>query len=142
MQAQTSMQKGELLYELKSKNVNVTIKDIGPNGIQLEMNDRGEFSGKLHGNHMDTVNVNLKTDGTNDWQVKSIMNTKDGDMVVAWGGGKGRMSSNPSTGTWEGEVHFMTQSPKLAWLNNTTGWVEGQGNMSTGESHGKIYAKK
>jgi hypothetical protein len=141
MQAQTSMQKGELLYEIKSKNVNVTIKDISPNGIQLEMNDRGEFSGKIHGNHMDTVTVNQKTDGTSDFQVKSIMNTKDGDMIVAWGSGKGHMV-NPSTGAWEGEIHFMTQSPKLSWLNNSTGWVEGQGNMSTGESHGKIYAKK
>ncbi len=141
MQAQTSMQKGELLYELHAKNVSTSIKDIGQNGIQLEMNDKGEFSGKLHGNHIDTVNVNLKTDGTNEWQVKSIMNTKDGDMVVVWGGGKGRMS-NPNTGTWEGELHFMTQSPKLAWLNNTTGWAEGQGNMATGENHGKIYAKK
>src|SRR5437773_2133026 len=40
------------------------------------------------------------------------------------------------------ELHFMTQSPKLSWLNNSTGWAEGQGNMATGESHGKIYAKK
>ncbi len=135
------MQKGELLYELHAKNVSTTIKDISPNGIQLEMNDRGEFSGKLHGNHIDTVNVNQKTDGTNEWQLKSIMNTKDGDTVVVWGSGKGRMSG-PTTGNWEGELHFMTQSPKLSWLNNSTGWAEGQGNMATGESHGKIYAKK
>jgi len=50
--------------------------------------------------------------------------------------------SGPTTGNWEGELHFMTQSPKLSWLNNSTGWAEGQGNMATGESHGKIYAKK
>ena len=140
MQAQT-IQKGELLYEVKSKNVNVTIKDIGPNGIQLEMNDRGDISGKLHGSHMDTVSVNLKTDGTNEWQVKSIMNTKDGDMVVVTGGGKGQ-STGPQNATWNGELHFMTQSPKLSYLNNTTGWVEGQGNMATGESQAKIYTKK
>lgn len=139
MQVQAT--KGELLYEVKSKNVSVTIKDISPNGIQLEMNDTGEVSGKFHGNHIDTVNVNMKTDGTNEWNVKSIMNTKDGDMVVVTGGGKGQMAG-PQTGTWSGELHFMTQSPKLAYLNNTTGWVEGQGNMATGESHGKIYTKK
>jgi len=109
--------------------------------VRLEMNDHGDVSGKYHAGHIDTVSVNLKTDGTNEWQLKSIHNTKDGDMVVVWGGGKGHMS-NPTTGTWEGELHFMTQSPKLAWLNNSTGWVEGQGNMSTGESSGKIYAKK
>jgi len=141
MQAQAQKMKGELLFEFKAKNNSTTIKDIGPNGVQLEMNDHGEVSGKYHAGHIDTVSVSLKTDGTNDWQLKSIHNTKDGDMVVVWGGGQGRMSG-PQTGTWEGELHFMTQSPKLAWLNNSTGWVEGQGNMSTGESSGKIYAKK
>ncbi len=109
MQAQTQKMKGELLFEFKAKNNSTTIKDIGPSGIQLEMNDHGDVSGKYHAGHIDTVSVNLKTDGTNEWQLK---------------------------------LHFMTQSPKLAWLNNSTGWVEGQGNMSTGESSGKIYAKK
>jgi hypothetical protein len=141
MQTQTTTTKGELLYEIKSKNVTTTIKDIGQNGIQLEMNDHGEISGKLHGGHIDTVSVNLKTDGTSDFQVKSLMNTKDGDMVVVTGAGKGK-STGPQTATWQGELHFMTQSPKLAWLNNSTGWVEGQGNMSTGESSAKVYAKK
>jgi hypothetical protein len=141
MQAQSQMQKGELLYEVKSKNVTTTIKDIGANGIQLEMNDHGEVSGKFHGSHIDTVSVNVKTDGSNEWSVKSIMNTKDGDMVVVWGGGKGQATGAQSA-NWSGEVHFMTQAPKLSWLNNTSGWVEGQGNMATGESHAKIYAKK
>lgn len=135
------MQKGELLYEIKSKNVNVTIKDISPNGIQLEMNDRGDISGKFHGSHIDTVTVNQKTDGSSDWQVKSIMNTKDGDMIVVTGGGKAQ-PSGPQGANWTGELHFMTQSPKLSYLNNTTGWVEGQGNMATGESHAKVYTKK
>ena len=135
------MQKGELLYEVKSKNNTTTIKDIGPNGIQMEFNDHGEISGKLHGSHIDTVSVNLKTDGSNEWSVKSIMNTKDGDMVVVWGGGKGQ-ATGPQTANWSGELHFMTQAPKLSWLNNTSGWVEGQGNMATNESHAKVYAKK
>jgi len=141
MQTQTTTTKGELLYEVKSKNVTTTIKDIGPNGIQLEMNDQGEVSGKLHGVHMDTVSVNVKLDGSSDFTVKSILNTKDGDMAVVWGGGKGK-STGPQTATWQGELHFMTQAPKLAWLNNSTAWVEGQGNMATGESSAKIYAKK
>ena len=142
MQAQTSSlkNKGELLYEVHSKNVSVTIKDIGTNGLKLEMNDRGEVSGKLQGGHIDTVNVNAKLDGSSEWQVKSIMNTKDGDTVLVWGGGKGK-STSAQTATWDGELHFITQSPKLSWLNNSTGLVEGQGNMATGESSAKIYAK-
>jgi hypothetical protein len=141
MQAQESMQKGELLWEIKSKNVTTTIKDINPNGLQLEMNDRGEISGKIHGAFMNTVSVNMKTDGSSDWQGKSIINTKDGDMIVAWGGGKGRMSG-PQKANWDGELHFMTRSPKLSWLNNSTAFVEGQGNMAVGESIAKVYAKK
>lgn len=141
MQAQASKTKGDLLYEIHSKNSTITIKDIGPNGIAMEMNDHGEIKGKLQGGHIDTVSVNVKTDGTNEWSVKSIMNTKDGDSVVVWGGGKGKMAT-PQTGTWEGELHFMTQSPKLAYLNSTTGWVEGSGNMATGESSAKVYTKK
>src|SRR5256886_14105859 len=141
MQTQTQKMKGELLFEFKAKNNSTSIKYIGPNGVQLQMNDHGEVSGKYPSGHIDTVSVNLKTDGTNEWQLKSIHNTKDGDIVVVWGGGKGRMTSS-QTGTWDGEVHFMTQSPKLAWLNNSTGWVERQGKMFTGESSGKIYVKQ
>src|SRR6266567_560865 len=98
MQAQAQKMKGELLFEFKAKNNSTTIKDIGPNGVQLEMNDHGEVSGKYHAGHIDTVSVSLKTDGTNDWQLKSIHNTKDGDMVVVWGGGKGRMATGESSG--------------------------------------------
>jgi len=36
MQAQAQKMKGELLFEFKAKNNSTTIKDIGPNGVQLE----------------------------------------------------------------------------------------------------------
>src|SRR2546430_16709500 len=108
MQAQTQKMKGELLFEFKAKNNSTTIKDIGPNGIQLEMNDHGEVSGKYHAGHIDTVSVSLKTDGTNEWQLKSIHNNKDGYMVEVWGGAKG-LISRLQTCRREGRLHFMTQ---------------------------------
>ncbi len=141
MQAQTEKMKGELLFELHGKTVTTTIKDISPNGVKLEMNDTGEVKGKYNAMHRETVNVLIKTDGTNEWETKAIENTKDGDMVVAWGSGKGR-STGPTTASWEGEMHYMTMSPRLAWLNNTTAWIEGSGDMAKGEHQGKIYAKK
>src|SRR5207245_10928821 len=98
MQAQAQKMKGELLFEFKAKNNSTTIKDIGPNGVQLEMNDHGDVSGKYHAGNIDTVSVSLKTDGTNDWQLKSIHNTKDDDMVVGGAGGTCRMTG-PQTGT-------------------------------------------
>ncbi len=141
MQAQTTKMKGELLYELKGKTVTRTIKEISPNGIKIEMNDTGEIKGKYNAAHIETVNVTLKTDGTSEWETKAIDTTKEGDMIVSWGSGKGK-STGPGTSSWDGELHYMTQSPRLASLNNTTAWIEGSGNMNSGEYQGKAYAKK
>ncbi len=141
MQAQTEKLKGELLFELHGKTVTTPIKEISPNGVRLEMNDVGEVKGKYNAARMETVNVLVKTDGTNEWETKAIENTKEGDMVVVWGNGKGR-STGPTTASWEGEVHAMTMSPRLSWLNNTTSWVEGSGDRAKGEYSAKVYAKK
>ncbi len=135
------MTKGELLLEIQGKTVSRTIKEITPHGVKLEMNNEGQCTGKLNANELNTINVFMKPDGTNEWENKGILNTRDGDMVVVSSRGTGHMSS-PNTGAWQGEAIFMTQSPKLAWLNTTKGWIEGSGDMATGTYKGKIYAKK
>lgn len=118
-----------------------TIKEITPHGVRMEINDQGQVTGKFNGNSLNTVNVFLKPDGTNEWEGKGIQTSRDGDMVVISSRGTGHMSS-PTTGMWQGEAFFMTQSPKLAWLNNTKGWIEGSGDMVQGTYKGKVYAKK
>ena len=110
-------------------------------GVRMQINDEGQATGKFNANTINTVNVFLKTDGTNEWESKGLQTTKEGDMIVVSSRGTGRMA-NPTTGTWQGDAIFMTQSPKLAWLNNTKGWIEGSGDMAQGTYHGKIYAKK
>ena len=135
------MTKGELLLEVQGKTITRTIKELSPLGVKIEMNDEGQTTGKYNAAHMETVTVFLKTDGTNEWETKGIQTTRDGDFVVVAGRGTGR-STGPTTATWQGDVHFMTQSPKLAWLNTTKGWVEGTGDMAAGTFHGKVYAKK
>ena len=73
---------------------------------------------------------------------------KNGKVLVAGGvDSSGNMLAsaelyNPTTGTWQGEAFFMTQSPKLSWLNNSKGWIEGSGDMATGTYRGKVYSKK
>ncbi len=141
MQAQTQMSKGELLYEIQGKTVTRTVKEITPHGVRLQMNDEGQATGKYNAGMINTVNVFLKPDGTNEWENKGIQTTRDGDFVVVSGRGTGRMA-NPTTATWQGEIAFMTQSPKLAWLNNTKGWVEGTGDMTQNTYQAKVYAKK
>ena len=141
MQAQTQISKGELLFEISGKTVSRTIKEITPHGVRLQMNDEGQVTGKLNANQMNTINLFLKPDGTNEWEGKALINTREGDMVVVSSKGTGAMA-NPTTGTWQGEAFFMTQSPKLSWLNNSKGWIEGSGDMATGTYRGKVYAKK
>lgn len=110
-------------------------------GVRLEMNDQGQATGKYTANVMETVTVFQKTDGTSDWEAKGIQTTKDGDFIVASGRGTGR-PTGPTSVKYEGEVHFMTQSPKLSWLNTTKGWIEGTADNSAGTYQAKVYAKK
>lgn len=140
MQAQVEKTKGELLGEYRGKFVTTTIKEISPAGVRIEINEQGEVKGKLNSAHIETVSVLLKPEGTSEWETKALETTKDGDVVVAWGGGKAR-STGPNAVAWEGEIHYMTQSPRLAWLNNATAQVEGTTNMATGEVQGKAYTK-
>ncbi len=110
-------------------------------GVTLQINDEGQATGKYNASLIRTVTVFLKTDGTSEWETKGIQTTREGDVVVVSGRGTGR-NTGPTTAQWQGDVHFMTMSPKLSWLNNTKGWVEGTGDMAAGTFHGKVYAKK
>ena len=140
MQASEKM-KGEPILEDRGKVVTTTVKEISPEGIRLEYNTQGQTTGKFNANGVSTVSIWLKTDGTAEWENKGIETTPEGDFIAVWGKGKGT-STGQGTQSWEGEVHFMTQSPKLSWLNDVKGWVEGTGNQATGESHAKIFQQK
>ena len=133
--------KGELLLEVHDKSTTTTVKDISQSGIRLEQNSVSQVKGKLNAQGMSTVGFTLKTDGSNEWEMKGVMSTKEGDFLAVWGGGTGK-ATGPTTAEWTGEVHFMSASPKLTWLNNVTGWVEGSGDNAKGEAWGKIYEMK
>ena len=141
MSTQPPAVKGELIGEVRGKSTTTTIKEISPAGVRMEVNDQGEVKGRYNASHMETVSIWLKPDGTNEWENKGIQATREGDFIVVTGKGRGK-STGPTTGSWEGDITFMTQSKSLAWLNTTRGWVEGTGNNATGEFHGKVYAKK
>ncbi len=139
MQAQAEIEKGTLLGETRAKAAPMTIKEITPFGIRAEYNDFGQFSGVFTANINDTITSFLKNDGTFDCEAKGLWYTKEGDFIVATAYGTGKMAG-PTTSKLEGECVFMTQSPKLSWLNNKKWRVEVTGDMATGESHGKVFA--
>ena len=142
MQAQTEKMQEELLGEYHGKIVTTTVKEISPSGVRIEINEEGQIKGKRYNvHHTETASILLKPDGTSEWETKAIETTKEGDVVVAWGGGTGRTSA-PNTATWEGKIQYITQSPRLVWLNNATVRVEGTTNLANAEIVGKSYLKK
>lgn len=141
MQAQTEKVKEELLGDYHGKVVTITIKEISPSGVRFEVNEQGQIKGKRYeAHHMETASITVKPDGTSEWETKGIDTTKDGDFVVSWGGGTGRQSA-PNMTAWQGKLTYMTQSPKLSWLNNASVRVEGTSNIANGEIVGKSYLK-
>ncbi len=140
MQAQTEKMKGELKSEFHGKTVTTTIKEVSPKGVRMENNDVGEIKGEFDARYMQTVSILLKPDGNSEWEGKGIATTKEGDVVVYWGNGKAHPTGADNV-SYEGEVHNMTTSPRLSWLNNTTRRIEAKGSRSTGEYRGKGYAQ-
>jgi len=132
--------KGELIGELRGKTITTTVKAISPFGVTLSSNGTGQFTGKYAASDIETMTVYLNRDGSVQYEVKAIQNTMEGDMVVMTSRSHGK-STGPTTAL-EGEVVFMTQSTKLAWLNTTKGWAEGSMNNATGEFQAKFYAQK
>jgi hypothetical protein len=62
--------------------------------------------------------------------------TKEGDVVMVTGKGTGQQNN------FMGEVTYMTNSPRLSWLNNTKAKVEGMTDMKNNEATIKIYPEK
>jgi hypothetical protein len=133
------MEKREMIAEIKEKATVVIIKEFNADGALLQYNSVGEVNGKYHGNHIETVDVKLKMDGSNEWEVKGMETTKEGDVVMITGKGTGRQE-NAAEGSFKGEVTYMTNSPKLSWLNNKKGLVEGITNQKNNEATIKVYS--
>ena len=140
MQA-TAKTKGELIFENHAKTVTTTVREISPAGVKLESNSQDQITGRLNAQGVSTVTSWQKTDGTSEWEVKGIETTSEGDSFVGWGKGTGKQTG-PTTFAVEGEMTLMSQSPKLAWLNNAKIWAEGVGDQAKGEFVGKFYLQK
>ncbi len=113
-----------MLGEIKEKTQATIIKEFSADGAMIQYNSMGEFKGKYHATHMETVDVKVKMDGTNEWDVRAMEMTKEGDVIMIWGKGTGKQEK-AMEGSFKGEITYMTNSPRLSWLNNTKAWVEG-----------------
>jgi hypothetical protein len=131
------MEKREMIAEIKEKTNAIIIKEFSPDGAMIEYNSSGEAKGgKYHANHVETTDVKMKMDGTNEWESRSMEMTKEGDVIMMSGKGTGQMNS------FSGEVTYMTNSPRLSWLNNTKARVEGVTDMKNNEATIKVWPEK
>ena len=135
------MEKKEMLGEIKEKTQATIIKEFAADGAMVQYNSMGEFKGKYHATHFETADVKLKMDGTNEWQVRAMEITKEGDVVMITGSGTGKQD-RPMEGSFKGEVTYMTNSPRLSWLNNTKGMIEGINDQRNNEATIKVWPEK
>jgi len=140
MQAQAQIEKGTLLGEGKGKFTSYVIKEVTPLGYKFEYNSVGQFVGIFNASFSHTNNVYWKNDFTTmEWESKGFMSTTDGDIILLFSRGKGS-ATGPGTAKAEGEGVFVTQSPKLSWLNNKKCRIEVTGSRLAGEEYGKFFA--
>ncbi|MGA2666328.1 MAG: hypothetical protein ABSF83_15440 [Nitrososphaerales archaeon] len=140
MQTEKAMKKGEPMAQVQEKILSRTIKEITPFGIRIELNLEGQTSGELYtAQHMETVSLFQRTDGTFESEARAIESTKDGDVLVISYKGTGKQTG-PTTMWGESEGFIMTQSKKFADLNNAWLKAEVNADIATGVVHVKYYA--
>jgi hypothetical protein len=130
------MEKKDMIAEIKERANAVIIKEFNPDGAIIEYNSSGEVKGKYQANHLETADVKMKMDGTNEWEIRAIETTKEGDVVMISGKGTGAQNN------FTGEFTYMTNSPRLSWLNNTKARVEGSTDMKNNEATLKVWSEK
>jgi hypothetical protein len=130
------MEKKDMIAEIKERTNAVIIKEFNPEGALIEYNSSGEVKGKYHANHLETADVKMKMDGTNEWEMRAMEMTKEGDVVMITGKGTGQQNN------FTGELTYMTNSPRLSWLNNTKARVEGSTDMKNNIATLKVWPEK
>ena len=139
MQSENATKKGKPMAQVQEKVLSRTIKEITPFGVRIELNLEGQVSGDVYAaQHMETVSLFQKTDGTFESEARAIETTKEGDVLVISYKGMGKQTG--ATTLWgESEGFIMTQSKRLAELNNSTIGAEVNADYATGVVQVKYY---
>jgi len=132
------MEKREPIAELKEKIDAIVIKDFNKDSANLQYNSTGEVKGRYHAIHAETVDINLRTDGTLDWEVRAAEITKEGDNIMISGNGTG-LQEPDMTSSIRGQVVCMTNSSRISWLNNLRVDVDGKIDQKNKEISMKMY---
>jgi hypothetical protein len=141
MESEPAETDDELLLTLKAKNTTRGVKDFSDAGISLEDNFEGESNGVYNASHYGTITVLIRPDGTNEYEVRQIDTTKDGDVILLYFTGKS-VRETPTHNKFVGDNTFQTASTSLAWLNGLKARHEGEYNPVTGIETLRVYGKR
>lgn len=133
MQSERSVSKEKPMAEVREKIVSRTIREITPFGVRIDLNVEGTTSGELYtAQHIETVSLFQKLDGTFESEARAIETTEDGQVIVIMYRGTGRQTG--VTTMWgESEGVIMTQSEKFAQLNGAKIKTEVNADIATNE---------
>ena len=141
MASEPAETKEELLLELKARNTTRTVKDFSAAGISLEDNFEGESRGVYNASHYGTITVLIRPDGTNEYEVRQIDTTSDGETILLYFKGRS-IRETPTHNKFVGESTFQTTSKQLGWLNGITARHEGEYNPVTGVEALRVYGTR
>jgi hypothetical protein len=133
------MENCDFLVDLKTKANTVTIEDFSRDGVKMQVNLSGKINGKYQANHVETSTDLMKMDGTMEWESRAVETTDDGDVIYVNGNGVGEQLEGTEMSI-KGELLYLTESPRLSWLNNSKAYIEGVTDTRKGEAEFKIYA--
>jgi hypothetical protein len=134
---------GDKLWEDTGKASGVTIKSVGPDGVNIEVNYAGEYKGfgtLPDGTFIGTANILQKPNGMNLETDQGVLTTKDGEVVVYKGSGTGKAEGGKSRRLTT--YTCMTASQKLGWLNGSILVREGDGDTGLPTFRGTAYEWK
>jgi len=135
------MEKNELVCEYRGKITSLKVLpfDDGSQEVKYELTQIIHLSGRLAGTGFGSNYVRQGPDGTSVTKFYGVWTSTDGASIrvefggnaVSLGGGKARFRT---TGM------LKTTAPSLDWLNTMNLAFEGEGDFSTMEVTGRVYA--
>jgi hypothetical protein len=134
---------GEKLWEEKGKVVGMSVKSIGPEGVNCEETFAAETKGfgrSPNGTNVGTMDFVQAPDGGFSGSRQGIFMSQDGDTVVwkVYFFGKTEAGKSRTVGI----IKFMTTSKKLAWMNDIIAAGESITDTKTMESSDTGYEWK
>ncbi len=132
---------GEKLSEYRGKITSVKVLPFehGGQGVRYEVTQVGEFRGRLSCQGMGSNYVHVAADGTSTTKFYGVFTTPAGETILMESGGMGVPLGS-------GRVKFRTTATlkstaaAWAWVNTTPTAFEGEGDFSTMEVRGTLYA--